>query len=79
MIKIKTNINKKAKGIRCDTAGMTLDAYIDRLSPKEEQLYNKKILQKQFQIRHNAMEMVSVEKKNIFQASTTNYFILWAE
>ena len=59
---------------------MTLDAYIDRLSPKEEQLYNKKILQKRFQIRHNAMEMVSVEKKkNVFQASTTNYFILWAE
>ena len=38
------SINKKAKGIGHDTAGMTLDAYIDRLSPKEEQLYNKKIL-----------------------------------
>ena len=40
------SINKKANGIRRDTEGMTLDAYIDRLSPKEEQLYDKKILQK---------------------------------
>ena len=41
-------INKKAKGIRRDTEGMTLDAYIDQLSPKDEQLNDKKILQKRF-------------------------------
>ena len=73
------SINKKAKGIRKDTQGMTLDAYIDRLLPKEEQLYDKKILQKRFQIRYNAMEMVSVEKKNILLVSTINAFILWEE
>ena len=57
------SINKKAKGIRRDTERMTLEVYIDRLSPKDEQWYDKKILQKRFQIRHNAMEMVSVKKK----------------
>ena len=69
-------INKKAKGIRKDTEGMTLDAYIDRLSPKEEQLYDKKILQKRFQVRHNAMEMVSVEKKRFASLNDKRFYFI---
>lgn len=71
-------VNKKSRGIRKDTEGMTLEAYIDRHSPKEEQVYDKKILQKRFQIKHNAMGIVSVEK-SVLLASATNVFILWEE
>ena len=58
---------------------MTLDAYIDRLSPKEEQLYNKKILQKRFQIRHNAMEMVGVEKKKTFSKPQRQIILFYGQ
>ena len=42
------SINKKAKGIRRDTEGTTLEPYIDKLSPKDEQLYDKKFFTKTF-------------------------------
>ena len=70
------SINKKAKGIRRNTEGMTLDAYIDRLSPKDEQLYDKKILQKRFQIKHNAKEMVSVEKNCFTSLNDKRFYFI---
>ena len=70
------SINKKAKGIRHDTEGMTLEAYIDRLSSKDEQLYDKKILQKRFRIRHNAMEMVSIEKNRFASLNDKLFYFM---
>ena len=55
---------------------MTLNAYIDQLSPKEEQFYDKKILQKPFQIKHNAMEMVSVEKKRFTSLNNKRFYFM---
>ena len=62
--------------MRRDTEGMTLDAYIDRLLPKEEQLYDKNFLQKRFQIKHNAMEMVSVEKKRFASLNDKRFYFM---
>lgn len=70
------SINKRAKGIRKDTQGMNFDGYANRLSPKDEQLCNKNILQKRFQIKHNSIQMVSVKKKGL-QVFMINDFILW--
>ena len=63
------SINKKEKGIRRDTEGMTLNAYID-------QLYDKKILHKRFQIKHNAMEMVTVEKKRFASLNDKRFYFM---
>ena len=55
---------------------MTLEAYIDRLSSKDEQLYDKKILQKRFQICHNAMEMVSIEKNRFASLNDKRFYFM---
>ena len=69
-------VNKKAKGIRKDTQGKNFDAYADRLSPKDEQLYDKKILQKRFQIKHNSMQMVSVNKKRFVSLNDKQFYFM---
>ena len=55
---------------------MNFDGYADRLSPKDEQLYDKKILQKRFQIKHNAMEMVSVNKKRFASLNDKRFYFM---
>ena len=55
---------------------MHFDAYVDWLSPKDEQLYDKKILQKRFQIKHNAMEMVSVNKKRFASLNDKRFYFM---
>ena len=51
---------KKSKGIHRDTPGMDFSSYANRIYSKFERSVDPKISQNRFQVKTNAMSMVSV-------------------
>ena len=73
-----SSINKKHKGVRCDTPGMNFESYANRITPlrsldcqKDEK---KKIIQKRLQVKNTNMIMTSVNKVKFASLNDKRYY-----
>lgn len=75
MYKDKT-FNKKSEGIHKDTPSMDFDSYANRLYLKYERDNDPKISQSRFQVRTNAMSMVSVFKNKFASLNDKRFYFM---
>ena len=77
-------INKKHKGVRRDTEGMSLEAYANRITSLRQldcKKDKKKITQKRFQVKNTNMMMTTVNKVQFASLNDKRYYfsegIVW--
>ena len=73
---IDKSINKKHKGVKKGLPGMDFEAYSARILPKEEFNADQKIIQKRFQIKSNAMQMIAVNKVRFASLNEKRFYIM---
>ena len=69
-------INKKHKGVRHDTSGMTFESYTQRISSLRQldTKPEKKIIQKRLQVKNTNMIMTSVNKVKFASLNDKRYY-----
>ena len=70
-------INKKHKGVRKDTQGMSFESYamiINMLRESDDQTEEKKIVQKRLQVKNTNMTMTSVNKVQFARLNDKRYY-----
>ena len=69
-------INKKHKGVRHDTSGMTFESYTERISSLRQldTKPEKKIIQKRLQVKNTNMIMTSVNKVKFASLNDKRYY-----
>ena len=68
--------NKKSKGIHKETPGMDFDSYANRIYSKYERSNDPKITQNQFQVKLNAMSMVSIAKNKFASLNDKRFYFM---
>ena len=66
-------INKKHKGVRPDTPGMTFESYTERISLLR-QLEKKKLIQRRLQVKNTNMIMTSANKVKFASLNNKRYY-----
>ena len=70
------SFNKKSKGIHKDTPGMDFDSYANRIYSKFERSNDPRIVQNRFQVKTNAMSMVSIAKNKFASLNDKRFYFM---
>ena len=73
---IDKSINENHKGVKKGTLRMDFEAYSARILPQEEFKGNQKIIQKRFQIKSNAMQMLAVNKVRFTSLNDKRFYFM---
>ena len=71
------NINKKHKGVRRDTPGMTFESYAGRIVPlryDSKKTEPKKIIRKRLQVKNTNMIMTNINKVKFARLNDKRYY-----
>ena len=72
------SINKKHKGVRCDTPGIIFESYTERIKGLREidsEHIEKKLVQKRLQVKNTQMRMTSVNKVQFASSNDKRYYV----